>query len=330
MTIKNTYKTKQEILSAGAKWRKLAALFQELCTRERRQMPDGTIMEQVKAASLPLLTFMNCVWTIVEAVNNEFGAEEVDGLFRQLDSVIPHKNMWPEAGATEYEYICNRLYERTIIFAGVYYILAVESPQYKDVLTAVYSRINYKEARPYARHFVSALREEAQVDDDEIIPPHIIPDIQALENGYKQLPPRRRLRQYECILAAIDAMSPAECTQKICLLGITVRYAIRILVRTYGLEENREFVPEAEKLTMGEIIHAYQQQPKERQKAIIPFLEYLLNNKEETDKDPYYRDLLGIDITVNVHGDIVQGDKNVGTHIDKVEAGGVGVQTTTK
>lgn len=330
MLIRNKYTTKQEILSGGAEWRKLAVLFQELCTQERHQMPDGTMMEKVKVDSLPMLTFMNCVWTIVELINNPFGAEEVDGLHRQLDNAIPHMNKWPGVGETEYEYCCNRLYERTVIFAGVYYIIAKENPSLTEVLTAVYSRISYKEARPYARHFISALRAGANVKDDEIIPPHIIPDIQALENGYRQLSPRKRLRQYECILAAIDAMSPAEKTPRVCWLGIVVSYATRILVRTYGLEENRELIPEAEKLTMDEIIHAYDHQPKEQQKAILPFLEYLLNNKEETDKDSYYRDMLGIDITVNVHGDIVQGDKNVGTYIGNVEAGGIGVQETNK
>lgn len=297
MKIRNTY-TRQSLRSLEGGWREILSVFQMFCTSDRRIMPDDTIMERVKIDSLSPETFLNCVSTIVEQINNEFGALEVKDLYNGLDKDIPHKNEKPASDATEYEYCCNTFYERTIIFAGVYYIIAVQNPELTDVLSAVYAKIYYKDASPYINQFIHKLRhrnggnESEQNDLDEIIPPHIIPDIQALKDGYRYMSPRRQLYQFKRILASIDAIDPNELSPHLYTLRLTIDYTLTCLRRTYNLWEDQEYIPETEKVTMAEMIKALQTHFIDNKEAIVPFIQFLLNEKQPSAQDNMYQQML--------------------------------------
>lgn len=297
MKIRNIY-NRQSIRLLEGEWKDIAMLYVQLCSQDRRVMDDGTKIERIKKESLSLETYLNCVATIVEQINNEFGAMEVKDLYNNLDRDLPHRNENPAAGATEYEYCCNTFYERTIIFAAVYYIISIQSPHLTEVLTAVYSNSDYKEARPYLHIFVHKLRqrngeiETDPTDIDEMIPPHIIPDIQALNDGYRYQTPRRRLYQFERILKSIDAMRPDEITPRIFGLRIVVEYAIINLRRTYDLWEDKEFIPETEKIAMGDMIKAYQHHFANQKEAILPFIQYLIGQKQPAAQDNLYQQML--------------------------------------
>ena len=297
MRIKNIY-TRQSLRSLEGEWKEIALVFQQFCTSDRRIMQDGTIMERVKIDSLSPETFLNCVATIVEQINNEFGAIEVKDIYNKLDKDLSHRNETPTTGTSEYEYCCNTFYERTIIFAGVYYIIAVQNPELTDVLSAVYANIYYKDASPYINQFIHKLRhrngenELEKNDLDEMIPPHIIPDIQALNDGYRHLSPRRRLYQFLRILNSIDAMKPEEITPRISALRIVVEYALLSLRRAYGLWEDKEYIPEAEKITMGDMIKAYQNHFADKKETVLPFIQHLLSEKQPSAQDNMYQQML--------------------------------------
>lgn len=296
-------------------------------------MANGITMEQIKTRSLPICTFLDCVDHIVNIVNNEFGAMAVRDLYDALDKEIPHANQQPQPDATEYEYCCNTFYERTVIFAAVYYVIARQNPDLTEVLTALYTNADYKDARPYFNHFLFPLREKSQSDDTQdeqkrnLIPPHIIPDVQALNNGYRHLPPYERLRKFRQIQFAIDALDPADYTPEIYVLRLTVEYAIATLKKTYNLKEN-DFVPENEKVAIKDLISECANHT-DRDK-IIQFIESILNAKPPSEQDSLYREMLeklrtGA-VVLNFYGDLVQGDKYTGTIVKNVENGGIGVQ----
>lgn len=297
MRIKNIY-TRQSLRSLEGEWKEIMLIFQQLCTSDRRILQDGTILERVKTDSLSPETFLNCVATIVEQINNDFGAMDVKDIYNKLDKDLPHRNETPSANATEYEYCCNTFYERTIIFAAVYYIISVQNPELTEVLTAVYSNSDYKEARPYLHMFVFKLRqrnvkiESGQNDLDEMIPPHIIPDIQALNDGYRHLSPRRRLNQFLRILHTIDTMRPEEITPRISTLRIIVEYTILNLRRTYDLWEDKEYIPETEKIAMGDMIKDYQNHFANQKEAILPFIQHLISQKQPAAYDNMYQQKL--------------------------------------
>lgn len=330
MKIRNTY-TRQSLRSLEEEWREILSVFQMFCTSDRRIMPDGTAMERVKIDSLSPESFLNCVSTIVERINNEFGAFEVKDLYDSLDKDIPHKNEKPQADAEEYDFCCNTFYERTIIFSGVYYIIAVQNPELTEVLSAIYAKMYYKDAHPYIDQFVHKLRhrngsEDGVPDDiDEFIPPHIIPDIQALKDGYRHLSPRRQLYQFKRILASIDAIDPNELSPRIFTLRMVVDYTLTCLRRNYGLWEDQEYIPETEKVTIEELIKTLQKQFRDKKEAIVPFIQHLLNEKKPSAQDGMYLQMLldsnetnsgnptiNISIENNFH-------KPVGTVIGKVE-----------
>lgn len=314
-------------------WKEIATLFQELCITERRKMPNGVTMEQIKPKSLPICTFLDCVAHIVNVVNNEFGAMAVRDLYDALDKDLPHSNQPPQPDAMEYEYCCNTFYERTVIFAAAYYVIARQNPNLTDVLTAIYKIADYEEARPYLNHFTFQLREKnknsnmSEEENSRLIPPHIIPDVQALNNGYRHLPPYERLRKFRQIIFAIDALDPADYTPEIYVLRLTVEYAIATLKKTYNLKEN-DFVPENEKVAIKDLISECANHA-DRDK-IIQFIESILNAKPPSEQDPLYRDMLEKlrtgSIIFNLNGDYVAGDKYTGTVIKKVENGGIGSQ----
>lgn len=297
MRIKNIY-TRQSLRSLEGEWKEITLVFQQFCTSDRRIMPDGTIMERVKTDSLSPETFLNCVATIVEQINNEFGAIEVKDLYNGLDKNISHKNEKPALDATEYDYCCNTFYERTIIFSGVYYIIAVQNPELTDVLSAVYAQIYYKDASPYINQFIYKFRyrhggnESEQDDLDEIIPPHIIPDIQALKDGYRYMSPRRQLYQFKRILESIDAIDPNELSPRLYTLRLTIDYTLTCLRRTYNLWEDQEYIPETEKVTMAEMIKALRTHFIDNKEAIVPFIQFLLNEKQPSAQDNMYQQML--------------------------------------
>lgn len=304
MKIKNIY-NRQSFRSLTGEWKEVLSVFQQFYMTDRRIMPDGTVMERIKIDSLPPETFLNCVATIVEFINNEFGAFEVKRLYANLDRDIPHQNIKPQPHLEEYEYCCNTFYERTIIFSGVYYILAIQNPELTDVLSAVYAQMYYKDAHPYIDQFVYKLRhrndnsETNHSDIDEIIPPHIIPDIQALKDGYRHLSPRKQLYQFKKILASIDAIDPHELSPRIFTLRLTVDYTLHCLRKTYGLWEDQEYIPENEKVSIADLIKTLQTNFSDNKEAIIPFIQYLLNEKQPSVQDDMYRNML-VDVSKDV------------------------------
>lgn len=316
-------------------WKEIASLFQNLCVTERRKMTNGITMEQIKPKSLPICTFLDCVDHIVNCVNNEFGAMAVRDLYEALDKDIPHSNQLPQSNATEYEYCCNTFYERTVIFSAVYYVIARQNPNLTDVLTTLYRKVDYEEARPYINHFTFPLREKLQNNDtsteeeqSRLIPAHIIPDVQALNNGYRHLPPYERLRKFRQILFSIDALDPADITPEIYVLRLTVDYAIVTLKKTYQLKED-DFVPENEKVAIKDLISECANHIVGRDN-IIQFIENILNSKPPSNQDATYRDMLeklrAGSIVFNINGDFVAGNKYTGTVVEKVENGGIGSQ----
>ena len=332
MLIRKKYNS-DSLCQLQGEWKDIARLFQELCVTERRKMANGVTMEQIKTRSLPIYTFLDCVDHIVNSVNNEFGAMAVRDLYDALDKDIPHANQQPQPDATEYEYCCNTFYERTVIFAAVYYVIAQQNPDLTEVLATLYKNADYEDARPYLNHFLFPLREKSQSDDTQdeqkrnLIPPHIIPDVQALNNGYRHLPPYERLRKFRQILFAIDALNPADHTPEIHVLRLTVDYAISILKKTYNLREN-DFIPESEKVTIRDLISECANHVNRDQ--IIQFIENILNSKPPSEQDPLYHDMLNNlrtgSIIFNINGDYVAGDKYTGTVVKKVEEGGIGIQ----
>ena len=336
MLIQNRY-NRQSLRSLQGEWKDLALLFQQLCTIERRQMPDGAIMERVKQDSLSIETFLNCVATIVNRIDNEFGALEVDDIYKQLDPTNIHQNSAP-LEKKEYEYCCNKIYERSVIFGGVYFIISIEHPDLADVLTAVYSKVDYKEGRPYLFHFVNAIKKRKQFSNEEIdeqIPPHMIPEVLAFNEAYRHMNPNKRIRQFEMIMSIIDNMPIEEKNSQILLLRIVTGYALLLLRRMYGGLDDRKDIPEVDKLTISEIINIYQAHFSKQKESILPFIERLLEEKLPSAKDTYYRKMLeddspkqggNINVTIQVNGDYVNGDKHVGAQIDNVESGGAGVQ----
>jgi len=299
MTIKNKY-TRQSFGSLESEWAEVLMLFQQLCMGDHRLVIGGKVVERVKTNSLPPATFLNCVYTIVHQINNFFGGFEVEAIYKSLDKANPHTNPLPVAGAEEYDYCCNTFYERTIIFGAVYYILSVENAELTNVLEAVYRTACYSDAAPYFNHFVYAYRHRKEKGaipggEETTIPPQILPDVINANEAYRHLPPRQRKRRFQLILAAIEDMSPEERTSQYTMLYVTFSYALNILVRTYGLYDERENIPETEKLTMAEILRAYMEESPDQKEAILPFIERLLNMKEPSANDPYYRKQLDDD-----------------------------------
>lgn len=293
MLIKNKY-TRGTLRSLEGEWKEVMLLFKQLCLGEHRRITDGVMMERVKVKQFPPETFINCIYTIVEQINDVYGAMLVDDVYRQLDYANPHQNIPPALGAKEYDYCCDRFYERSIIFGGVYYVLAIQNPELTDVLEKVYTTANYPDAVPYLNHFINALKhrsEDNEVTEDVIDPCHI-PDIQALDQSYRNLSPKKRKLRYQQILLSIESLAPEERTSQINMLYITVSYALRILIRTYGLYEEREYIPESEKLTMTEIIRVYKARYADQKDVIVPFIKSLLEIKIPSALDSSYMELL--------------------------------------
>lgn len=295
MLIKKKY-THQSLGELEGEWKEIAIIFQRLCTTERHRLADGTIMEQIKTSSLPFDTFLNCVSHIVDIVSNEFGAMEVRGLYDALDYTLPHTNRQPLTQEQEYEYCCNRLYERTVIFGAVYYVIAVQNPELTDVLTTIYNYAYYKESRPYLEHFTFALRQKMNAsntaDEDKLIPPHIIPNIQHLNDGYRNLKPHDRLRKFKQLSAYIDSLTPEEKTPKVETLRLVLEYTIHILQRTYNLWDS-EFVPDSEKVLVQDLISEYSKiASTDGNGSIAEFIKNVLSAKKPSAQDAIYLDLL--------------------------------------
>ncbi len=298
MLIKNKY-TPQSLKDLQGEWKEIAILFQALCTDDRRLFPDGTIRERVKPNSLPITTFLNTVYTIVEQINNEFGAMYVSDLYAQLDKEQPHTNTPPKDTDTEYDYCCNRMYERTIIFAAVYYIVAVQNPNLTDVLTTIYKQTDYLDARPYLNHFTQAFRRRGEKSNSEhndsfleIVPPHIIPDIQALNNGYRHLPPRKRLAKFRQILVAINAMNPIDVSPELESLRMVVDYSITNLQRIYNIWDEDEYIPENEKISITDLIKECKSASTQQQETLIPFVEQVISAKQPKSDNNLFHQML--------------------------------------
>jgi len=297
LRIKKKY-TRQSIRELEGEWREIAIIFQRLCTAERRRLADGTILEQIKVDSLPIETFMNCVSHIVGIINNDFGAMEVRELYDSLDSTIPHINRPPQASDEEYEYCCNRLYERSVIFGAVYYIISVQNPELQDVLSAIYRTAYYPDARPYLEQFLYLLRVKANgsgegiVLEDEIIPPHIIPDVQALENGYRHLKPYDRLRKFRQILFSIDTLPPEGRSTRTDTLRLVVEFTIRSLQRIYNLWED-SYVPDNEKVSIAALLEEYNAVSSEDNNgSVAAFLRRVISVKNPSAQDSMYLAML--------------------------------------
>ena len=58
------------------------------------------------------------------------------------------------------------------------------------------------------------------------------------------------------------------------------------------------------------------------------FVEYLNNKIKKIKKEEAKLGIRDHIQNFNVQGDYIAGDKHVGTHIDNVESGGIGTQTT--
>ena len=293
MLIKNKY-PRGTLKFLEGEWREVMLLFQQLCTGEHRMTDDGVMVERVTVKQFPPETFINCVYTIIEQINDAYGAMAVDDVYRQLDFATPHKNVPPASGAKEYNYCCDRFYERSIIFGGVYYVLAIQNPELTDVLEKVYTTANYPDAIPYLNHFINALKHRSENNEEmeDFIDPCHIPDIQALDQSYRYLSPKKRKLRYQQILLSIESLAPEERTSQINMLYITVSYALRILIRTYGLYEEREYIPESEKLTMTEIIRVYKARFADQKDVIVPFIKSLLEIKIPSAQDSSYEELL--------------------------------------
>lgn len=297
MIINNTF-TNQSLKNLKGPWMDIAKIFQCMCITSRRQLDDGTVMEQIKVSSLPLTTFLNCVSHIVNNINSDFGAMEVRSLYDGLDPTNPHVNISPSSSVLTYDYCCDKLYERTVIFAAVYYIISIENPELQDVLTSVYSQAYYKDAHPYFDHFVFELRKKMTtgVDDttveDDFIPPHIIPDVSALMNGYRELKPYARLRKFRQIKMAIELL-PLDCRSiKTDTLYLVITCAIKCLKRTFNLSEDT-YIPDNEKVTISTLLEEYKNTAKaDENGCVAAFLERIIRSKEPSPQDTMYLELL--------------------------------------
>jgi hypothetical protein len=241
---------------------------------------------------------MNCVSHIVDIISYEFGATEVDALYSDLDKGKPHYNKPPRPTDPEYEYCCNTFYERTVIFAGVYYIISIEHPELTEVLSTVYKAASYEEGQPYINHFIFELRKKLTGKEngtqhiDDFIPPHIIPDVHALMGGYRQLTPQKRLREFRKIELAIQSLPQGSRTIEIDTLDFTIKCAIRFLKRTFSIEEDA-FIPENEKVTLSTLLDEYKSIASSDENGVIAaFLERVISAKEPSAQDPLYLEVL--------------------------------------
>lgn len=295
MLIKNTFRSYSDVKGV---WKELALVVQPLYTTEHRKLDNGIMVEQIKTDSLPILTFLNCVAHIVNIINNDFGSFEVRALYDALDKANHHKNILPRQSDHEYEYCCERFYERTVIFGGVYYIISIENPKLGGVLSAVYNQANYHEGRPYLDHFIIELRKKTNgykdgtPIDENLIPPHIIPDVQLLLKGYREFKPLTRLREFRKIKLAIEELPHEQRTIQIEQLNITIEFAIRILRRTYDLQED-PFIPDNEKVSLSKLLEEYRSVgTKDENGDIAAFLERVINSKAPSPNDEMYLELL--------------------------------------
>ena len=295
MLIKNTF---QSLRHLQEPWHSLANVVHLLYTAEHRKIADGIMMEQIKEKSLPILTFLNCVSHIVNTINYDLGATEVRKLYDDLDKANTHYNKPPRHTDLEYEYCCNTFYERTVIFAGVYYIISIEHPELTEVLNTVYKAASYEEGQPYINHFIFELRkklngkEDGTQHIDDFIPPHIIPDVHALMGGYRQLTPKKRLREFRKIELAIQSLPQGSRTIEIDTLNLTIKCAIRFLKRTFSIEEDA-FIPENEKVTLSTLLDEYKSIASSDENGVIAaFLERVISAKEPSAQDPLYLEVL--------------------------------------
>ena len=294
MILKNTF-ANQPLKDLKGPWKDIAKIFQRLCTNDGRKLDDGTNLERIKIESLPIATFLNCVSHIVNAINNEFGAMDVRGLYDALHPAIPHKNTPPSSSIQEYEYCCNRFYERTVIFAAVYYVISVENPELQDVLTAIYKQAYYHDGAPYLNQFTFELRNKINGSStlhEEFIPPHIIPDVTALMDGYREFKPYIRLKKFRLITAAIESLPQDTRSAQTDTLYLVITYAIRCLKRTFNLSEDA-YIPDNEKVTISTLLEEYKKcVQNDENGSIAAFLERVIKSKEPSAQDPMYLDLL--------------------------------------
>lgn len=294
MIIKNTF-ANQPLKDLNGPWKDIAKIFQRLCTNDGRKLDDGTNLERIKIESLPIATFLNCVSHIVNTINNEFGAMDVRGLYDALHPAIPHKNVPPVSSMQEYEYCCNRYYERTVIFAAVYYVISVENPELQDVLTAVYKQAYYHDGAPYLNQFTFELRNKingCSTLHEDFIPPHIIPDVTALMDGYREFKPYTRLKKFRLITAAIESLPQDTRSAQTDTLYLVITYAIRCLKRTFNLSEDA-YIPDDEKVTISTLLEEYKNcVQNDENGSIAAFLERVIKSKEPSAQDPMYLELL--------------------------------------
>ena len=87
-------------------------------------------------------------------------------------------------------------------------------------------------------------------------------------------------------------MRPEEITPRISALRIVVEYALLSLRRAYDLWEDKEYIPETEKIAMGDMIKAFQNHFADQKEAILPFIQYLLDEKRPSAQDKMYQQML--------------------------------------
>ena len=105
------------------------------------------------------------------------------------------------------------------------------------------------------------------------------------------------------------------------LLGIW-REAARVYQEQLKKEEDSDYT-----LTLDEIINYVRSENPDAAYAVRAMLRFFAFEKDGWSSETIKHKLREIDHQVLVQGDLVQGNKNVGAHINSVQPGGIGAQT---
>lgn len=140
MFINDYYKQSTDIPTSGSYY-ELAQLVSKLYTKKCQGM------QRIKEESLSLIQFLNAVNTIVNELENDpLPSMRINKMWESLN---PQNEKEGNDG-----FHTKRWYETTIIFGGVYYILAKGSNKDEELLATIEEKTAYDEkAKPYFDYF---------------------------------------------------------------------------------------------------------------------------------------------------------------------------------
>lgn len=137
MEIKIYYSERNNIPQSGI-------MYELACQVGKLYSKNINNMERIKEDSLPLLTFLNCVKTIVEMLENDtIPSQLVNTIWDDLKPLNIN-------GCSE-DYHVNRWYEATIIFGGVYFVISKNAEPDKELMVALENKAAYDDTSK--RHF---------------------------------------------------------------------------------------------------------------------------------------------------------------------------------